>query len=110
MIARRRAAIVSALAGRSKDSEAGVAMLLALFVIATLVTISITVAGITLSQVKPTQLDRKSVVTEDAAEGGFDAALNRIRTAYTGTTTNSRATSYRTGTFASCLAPCPGDT
>jgi hypothetical protein len=59
-------------------------MLLALMVILMLLTISITVAGVTMSQVKPSQLERKTTVTESAAEAGFDIALNRIRAANTG--------------------------
>jgi hypothetical protein len=82
-------AMITRLVRRSQDAESGVAMLLALFLIASLMTISITVAGITLSQVKPTQLDRKAVATENGAESGFDVALNRIRAAATGTTTNN---------------------
>ena len=77
------------IARRAEDREDGVAMLLALMVILLVLSISIAVAGVTLSQVKPTQLDRKTVVTEDAAEAGFDVALNRVRAAASGTTTNS---------------------
>jgi hypothetical protein len=104
MITRLRSQLAMRVADRTQDREGGVAMLLALFVIATLVTISITVAGVTLSQIKPTQLDRKAVSTEDAAEGGFDAALNRIRTAYTGTTTNSAGNIVPNGDYSKL--PC----
>jgi hypothetical protein len=79
-----RDAVIARLARRTDDAEEGVAMLLALMVILMLLTISITVAGVTLSQVKPSQLERKTTVTESAAEAGFDIALNRIRAANTG--------------------------
>ena len=80
----RRHAVIARLARRAHDAEEGVAMLLALMIILMLLSISITVAGVTLSQVKPSQLDRKTTVTESAAEAGFDIALNRIRAANTG--------------------------
>ena len=79
-----RDAVMARLARRADDAEAGVAMLLALMVILMLLTISITVAGVTMSQVKPSQLERKTTVTESAAEAGFDIALNQIRAANTG--------------------------
>jgi hypothetical protein len=93
-------------ARRADDAEEGVAMLLALMVILMLLTISITVAGVTLSQVKPSQLDRKTTVTESAAEAGFDIALNRIRAANTGVLTLNPNTDtyYLPGT--SALLPC----
>jgi hypothetical protein len=91
-------------AREAQDSEGGVAMLLALMTILLVLSISIAVAGVTLSQVKPTQLDRKTVVTENAAEAGFDVALNRVRDAATGTTTNSSGVVVPAGTRS--LLPC----
>ncbi|HEY3925584.1 MAG TPA: RICIN domain-containing protein [Acidothermaceae bacterium] len=96
--------VMQRIARQADDREGGVAMLLALMVILLVLTISIAVAGVTLSQVKPTQLDRKTVVTEDAAEAGFDVALNRVRAAASGTTTNSSGQTVPAGSRA--LLPC----
>src|SRR5476651_1400526 len=74
----RRDAVIARLARRADDAEEGVAMLLALMVILMLLTISITVAGVTLSQVKPSQLERKTTVTESAAEAGFEEQADRV--------------------------------
>ncbi|HEY8730038.1 MAG TPA: hypothetical protein VIL94_10670 [Acidothermaceae bacterium] len=79
-----RDAVIARIARRTQAADEGVAMLLALMVILMLLTISITVAGVTMSQVKPSQLERKTTVTQSAAEAGFDIALNRIRAANTG--------------------------
>jgi hypothetical protein len=72
-----------------------------------LLTISITVAGVTMSQVKPSQLERKTTVTESAAEAGFDIALNRIRAANTGVLATDPYTGqpYLPGSRAAL--PCP---
>jgi hypothetical protein len=91
---------------RAQDAEEGVAMLLALMVILMLLTISITVAGVTLSQVKPSQLDRKTVVTESAAEAGFDIALNRIRAANTGTLVTDPSTGLQVLSGSRAALPC----
>jgi hypothetical protein len=99
-------AVIARLARRAQDSEEGVAMLLALMVILMLLTISITVAGVTLSQVKPSQLERKTVVTESAAEAGFDIALNRIRAANTGATTTDQSTGLPVLVGSRALLPC----
>jgi Tfp pilus assembly protein PilX len=96
--------LMQRIARRAEDPDSGVAMLLALMVILLVLSISIAVAGVTLSQVKPTQLDRKTVVTEDAAEAGFDVALNRIRAAASGTTTNAAGNTVPAGSRA--LLPC----
>src|SRR5665213_648676 len=99
-----RDTVMQRIARRADDPEAGVAMLLALMVILLVLSISIAVAGVTLSQAKPTQLDRKTVVTEDAAEAGFDVALNRIRAAASGTTTDKNGNIVPAGSRA--LLPC----
>jgi hypothetical protein len=101
-----RDAVIARLARRVQDAEEGVAMLLALMVILMLLTISITVAGVTLSQVKPSQLDRKTVVTESAAEAGFDIALNRIRAATTGATMIDPATLLSVPVGSRAALPC----
>jgi Tfp pilus assembly protein PilX len=100
-----RDTVMRRLALRKQDPEGGVAMLLALMVILIVLSISIAVAGVTLSQVKPTQLDRKTVVTENAAEAGFDVALNRIRAAYSGTTVDP-VTSKTYPAGSRTLLPC----
>jgi hypothetical protein len=100
------ARIARAVHRRSQGAEEGVAMLLALMVILMLLTISITVAGVTLSQVKPSQLDRKTVVTESAAEAGFDIALNRIRAANTGATTLDKSTGLQVLVGSRAALPC----
>ncbi len=104
VISSRVGSLSAAMVRRTQDPESGVAMLLALFVILSLVTISITVAGVTLSLMKPTQLDRKAAVTENAAEAGFDVALNRIRNAYYGMTANDQGQPVDFGDYQ--LLPC----
>jgi Tfp pilus assembly protein PilX len=103
----RRDAMIARLARRAHHADEGVAMLLALMVILMLLTISITVAGVTMSQVKPSQLERKTTVTESAAEAGFDIALNRIRAANTGVLATDPYTGqpYLPGSRAAL--PCP---
>ncbi len=66
---------------RHGGGDSGVAMLLALMVIAIVTTVSLGVAGVTLAQVKPSQVEKKYTRTVHAAEAGLDAALNRIRAA-----------------------------
>jgi len=103
----RRDAVIARLARRADDAEEGVAMLLALMVILMLLTISITVAGVTMSQVKPSQLERKTTVTESAAEAGFDIALNRIRAANTGVLATDPYTGQPYLPGNSTQLPCP---
>src|SRR5450755_2975885 len=79
-----RDTVIARIARRAQAGDEGVAMLLALMVILMLLSISITVAGVTMSKVKPRQLERKTTVTQSAAEAGFDIALNRSRAANTG--------------------------
>ena len=93
-------------------ADTGAAMLLALFVIAVVASLSVAVAGIVLSQTKPTQFDRKNIQTVNAAEGGIEAALTRIRAASSGTTgivTSLPCTSGTYGTtFTGSLGPDQG--
>ena len=64
--------------------DSGVAMLMALFVIAMLSAISIGVAGITISQAVPLKIDNKAAQVVQASQGGIDAALAGIRGANNG--------------------------
>ena len=64
--------------------DSGVAMLMALFVIAMLSAISIGVAGITISQAVPLKIDNKAAQVVQASQGGIDAALAGIRAANNG--------------------------
>jgi Ricin-type beta-trefoil lectin domain len=64
--------------------DSGVAMLMALFVIAMLSAISIGVAGITISQAVPLKVDNKAAQVVQASQGGIDAALAAIRAANDG--------------------------
>jgi ricin-type beta-trefoil lectin protein len=64
--------------------DSGVAMLMALFVIAMLSAISIGVAGITISQAVPLKVDNKAAQVVQASQAGIDAALSGIRAANDG--------------------------
>jgi hypothetical protein len=64
--------------------DSGVAMLMALFVIAMLSAISIGVAGITISQTVPLKIDNKAAQVVQTSQGGIDAALAGIRAANNG--------------------------
>jgi Tfp pilus assembly protein PilX len=65
---------------RGRDDE-GAALMLTVFTILLVTTMSLTVGSAVLLQVKPTQLQQKTTRTLTAAEAGFDVALNRIRAA-----------------------------
>ncbi len=69
---------------RAADDDSGVAMLMALFVIAMLSAISIGVAGITISQAVPLKVDNKAAQVVQASQAGIDAALAGIRAANNG--------------------------
>jgi hypothetical protein len=69
---------------RATDDDSGVAMLMALFVIAMLAAISIGVAGITISQAVPLKVDNKAAQVVQASQAGIDAALAGIRSANDG--------------------------
>ena len=62
----------------------GAALVLALLFILIVTVTSLAVAAVTLSQVIPSQAEKKTGRTVHAAEAGFDAALNRIRAANDG--------------------------
>ena len=63
------------------DPESGFAMFIALLLIVVIGGISLLVAGLVLSEVKPTQTARKTVQTVNAATAGFEVALHRLRAA-----------------------------
>jgi Tfp pilus assembly protein PilX len=65
----------------ASGSESGFAMFIALLLIMIIGGISLLVAGLVLSQSKPTQTARKEVATVNAAEAGFELALHRLRSA-----------------------------
>jgi hypothetical protein len=69
---------------RRASDDSGVAMLMALFVIAMLATISLGVAGITVSQALPTRIDNKAAKVVQTAQAGIDSALSQIRAANDG--------------------------
>ena len=69
------------------SDDSGVAMLMALFVIAMLAAISIGVAGITISQAVPLKVDNKAAQVVQASQGGIDAGLAGIRAANDGSGT-----------------------
>lgn len=72
---------VAALIRRARGGDDGTALLLTLFTMLLVTTMSLTVGTAVLVQVRPTQLEQKSTRTVTAAEAGFDVALNRIRAA-----------------------------
>jgi hypothetical protein len=69
---------------RAAGDDSGVAMLMALFVIAMLSAVSIAVAGITISQAVPLKVDNKAAQVVQASQAGIDAALAGIRAANDG--------------------------
>jgi hypothetical protein len=75
---------------RSGD-DSGAAILLALFVMAVVAALSLSIAGVVLSQSEPTQLTRKDIQTVHAAEAGIEAGLTRLRGAGSATGAGSVA-------------------
>lgn len=69
------------LATRGDD---GVAMMTAIMMMLILMSLSVVVLGMVVSQVTPTQFARKNTETVFAAEAGVETALGRIRTAQSG--------------------------
>lgn len=76
-------AILNRVRDARRTSDAGFAMLMALFIIGVIATVSLAVAGVVLNQVKPSQHDAKTARTVEAAQAGFDSAQNVIRAATT---------------------------
>lgn len=72
-------------------ADSGFAMLMALFVIGVIATVSLSIAGVMLAEIQPSQHDAKSSRTVEAAEGGFDTAQNAIREATTDGSTGKKA-------------------
>jgi hypothetical protein len=92
--------------------ESGAALLIALFLITTVTALSVAIGGVVLSQRVPTQIARKNFQTINAAEGGVEAALSRIRAASTGSTgvvTSLPCTSTYGATFSGSLGPDQGN-
>src|SRR5689334_2543096 len=67
--------------GAVRGRDEGTALMLTIFTMLLVTTMSMTVGTAVLLQVRPTQLEQKSTRTLTAAEAGFDVALNRIRSA-----------------------------
>jgi Tfp pilus assembly protein PilX len=63
------------------DRQSGFAMMVALLLIVVIAGMSLLVAGLVISESKPTQTQRKTVATLNAAEAGFEVALHRLRIA-----------------------------
>jgi hypothetical protein len=61
------------------NSDGGFAMIFTLFLILIITVASVTVADLMLSQTGPTELQKKSVHTVDAASAGMQAALGQLR-------------------------------
>jgi hypothetical protein len=66
---------------RTATADEGIALLLTVFVMLLVASMSLIVGTVVLRQVKPTQYEEKSTRTVNSAEAGFDVALNRIRAA-----------------------------
>jgi hypothetical protein len=62
-------------------AQSGFAMMIALLLILVIAGMSLLVAGLVISENKPTQTARKTVATVNAAEAGFEAALSQMRAA-----------------------------
>jgi Tfp pilus assembly protein PilX len=67
--------------GADDDRQSGFAMMIALLLIVVVAGMALLVAGLVLSESKPTQTQRKTVATLNASEAGFEVALHRMRTA-----------------------------
>lgn len=61
--------------------EDGIALMLALFMIVIVGTLTVAIGAVVVGQVRPSQSERKLTRTVSASEAGFDAALSRIRAA-----------------------------
>ncbi len=67
--------------GSDEDRQSGFAMMVALLLIVVVAGMSLLVAGLVISEGKPTTTERKIVGTVNAAESGFEVALHRLRVA-----------------------------
>ncbi len=87
-----------------QDPESGFAMIFTLLLIFIVAALSIAVAGIVYNESKPTQQQRKTVATVDAAYAGLQVALGQIRSANSGgagVLTGLRCTGATAATFVS---------
>jgi hypothetical protein len=66
---------------RRAPADEGIALLLTVFLMLLVASMSLIIGTVVLMQVKPTQYEGKSTRTVNSAEAGFDVALNRIRAA-----------------------------
>lgn len=66
---------------QKREGDEGAALLLTIFLMLLVASLSITIGSTVLLQAKPTQYQQKSTRTLGAAEAGFDVALNKIRSA-----------------------------
>jgi Tfp pilus assembly protein PilX len=64
-----------------RGGDEGTALMITIFTMLLVTTMSLTVGSAVLLQVRPTQAEQKATRTLTAAEAGFDVALNRIRAA-----------------------------
>ncbi len=78
-----RQRVHAALAG--EEPEGGFAIILTLMLILIVAGVTIAIAGVVLSQVRPTLLQRKQVRSINAAEAGLQIAVSQLRTAVDGT-------------------------
>jgi Tfp pilus assembly protein PilX len=69
---------------RMVDADTGFAMIFTLLLTVIMVASSIAVAGLMLSQVKPSMFSKKNVRTVDAASAGMQTALGQLRSASVG--------------------------
>ena len=67
--------------GSKDERESGFAMFIALMLILVVAGMATLVAGLVLSENKPTTQQRKTVATVNAAEAGFEVALHTLRAA-----------------------------
>ena len=67
--------------GTAEDRQSGFAMFVALLLIVVIAGMALLVAGLVVSESRPTQTQRKTVATLNAAEAGFEVALHRLRIA-----------------------------
>ncbi|HEX4429784.1 MAG TPA: ricin-type beta-trefoil lectin domain protein [Frankiaceae bacterium] len=67
--------------GNDDERQSGFAMFIALLLIVVVAGMALLVAGLVISESKPTQTQRKTVATLNASEAGFEVALHRLRIA-----------------------------
>lgn len=70
------------------EGDEGIALLLSLFVMLMVSTLSIGLLAVVLNETRPTQFQRKLTRTINGAEGGLQVVLNQLRAANDGTSAN----------------------